>query len=86
MPFWGTPILGSNRGSYCATIYKGVSMVFGWFGRYVKKGSKRGSKSGSIMPYLVIFGYPYFWGRIEGRIVLLFIRACLWFLGGFGGM
>ena len=45
-------------------------------------GSKNEVKSG-VMCH---FGVPLFWGRIEGRIVLLFIRACLWFLGGFGGM
>ena len=30
-------------------------------------------------------GIPYFMGQIEGGIMLLVTRACVWFLGGFGG-
>ena len=54
---FGVPLfLGSNRGSYYAIIYKGVSMVFGCFGRYVKKGSKRVQKSAKKGCFLPLFG------------------------------
>ena len=33
-----------------------------------------------------LLGYPYLSGQIEGGIMLLYIGACVWFLGGFGGM